>query len=195
MRIRGREGVKKFQNFADVIYGWHLCWLKSCTVECYPAPVSSPIDNVRPQQRSRRCQLCLRFSSPSRDRKSESQEGRRTPIIGVEVNRYYYLSHLCQQSKVFTSVVGCGVWHMSSLGVAIAAHTGTKWPCCSSDNGKNVRPRTRNSTQAALYIPRTLLDGMKADIFARVTRAPGHFNIITQEFSHNHCTCNCILYG
>ena len=31
-------------------------------------------------------------------------------------------------------------------------------------------------------VPRTVLDGMRADIFARVTRAPGHFGIITQEF-------------
>ena len=29
--------------------------------------------------------------------------------------------------------------------------------------------------------PKSVLDGTRADIFARVTRAPGHFGIITQE--------------
>ena len=33
-----------------------------------------------------------------------------------------------------------------------------------------------------LYVPRTVLDGTRTDIFARVTREPGHFGIITQEF-------------
>ena len=61
---------------------------------------------------------------------------------------------------------------LTSQFINLGVHYGTKLPGFSSDPGKNVRP------SAIQNCPRNIL----FEFFARVTREPGDFDIITQEF-------------
>ena len=63
--------------------------------------------------------------------------------------------------------------------------TGIKSPGCSRDAGKNVRPSATKTVRGLQTAQQSRSEdsfgGTRADIFARGPRAPGDFNIITQN--------------
>ena len=62
---------------------------------------------------------------------------------------------------------------------------GIKSPGCSRDAGKNVRPSATKTVRGPQTAQQSRSEdsfgGTRADIFARGPRAPGDFNIITQN--------------